>query len=69
MAIIRRELQGRSGVSNCFDGICESAEDLQSEEAQGWVMGSMMACLNSDGGGSTTFYCKGSDGSWTEVQR
>lgn len=69
MAIIRRELQGRSGVTNLFDGICETADDLDSDEAQGWVMGSMMACLNSDSSGSTTFYCKGSDGSWTEVQR
>lgn len=67
MAIIRRELQGRSGVSNCFDAICETEADLQSQEAQGWVSGSMVACLNTDLGKSVSFYCKGNDGTWRRV--
>ena len=67
MAIIRRELQGRSGVANLFDGICETADDLDSEEAKGWVGGSMMACLNTDLGKSVSFFCKGSDGTWRRV--
>lgn len=69
MAIIRRELQGRSGITNLFDGICESTEDLQSEEAQGWVMGSMMACLNTDTNNRVSFYTKDRSGTWREVIR
>lgn len=69
MAIIRRELQGRSGVANLFDGICETADDLDSEEAQGWVGGSMMACLNTDTNGKLSFHVKDGEGSWREVIR
>ena len=60
MAIIRRELQGRTAVTNLFDGICEVQADLQSDEASGWVEGSMMYCQD-DG----NLYIKGSDGTWT----
>jgi hypothetical protein len=62
MAIIRRELQGRSAVTNLFDGICEAAADLQSDEAGRWVEGSMLYCLD-DG----KLYVKGSDGTWAEA--
>lgn len=67
MAIIRRELQGRSGVANLFDGICETADDLDSEEAQAWVMGSMMACMNTDTNNNVSFWFKDADGTWREV--
>ena len=60
MAIIRRELQGRSAVTNLFDGICEEAADLQSDEAGRWVEGSMMYCQE-DG----KLYIKGADGTWS----
>lgn len=59
MAIIRRELQGRSAVTNLFDGICELTADLQSDEAARWVEGSMMYC-KADG----KLYIKGSNGTW-----
>ena len=59
MAIIRRELQGRAAVTNLFDGICEAAADLNSEEAGRWVAGSLMYC-KADG----KLYLKGADGTW-----
>ena len=59
MAIIRRELQGRAAVTNLYDGICELAADLQSDEAGRWVEGSMMYC-EADG----KLYIKGADGTW-----
>ena len=59
MAIIRRELQGRAAVTNLYDGICELAADLQSDEAGRWVEGSMMYC-EEDG----KLYIKGADGTW-----
>ena len=59
MAIIRRELQGRAAVTNLYDGICELAADLQSDEAARWVEGSMMYC-EADG----KLYIKGADGTW-----
>lgn len=62
MAIIRRELQGRSAVTNLFDGICETVDDLQNEEAGRWVEGSLLYCV-----ATNKVYVKGSNGEWTEA--
>lgn len=62
MAIIRRELQGRSAVTNLFDGICETVDDLQSEEAGRWVEGSLLYCV-----ATNKVYVRGSNGEWTEA--
>jgi hypothetical protein len=62
--IIRRELQGCSAVTNLYDGICETAEDTQSEEARRWADGSRLYCVATD-----KVYVKGSDGEWREARR
>lgn len=67
MAILRRELQGRSAVANLFDAVCETSADLELEEPARWVEGSMMLCLNTDTGGAATVYVKLADGTWSEV--
>lgn len=62
MAILRRELQGRSAVTNLFDGICETVDDLQSAEAGRWEIGSLLYCK-----ATKKVYVKGSNGEWTEA--
>lgn len=59
--IIRRELQGRSTVTNLYDGICETVDDLQSEEAGRWAERSAIYCV-----ATNKVYVKGS-GEWREA--